>query len=243
MEVPLWASFNLIAPRPVAVLTTIHNKGSGVPNEYFARMPGFSYNPDFDYDAAPVSTLTLQGKRPADHTGPFEDAGAPVHLVSISPSRKTYRYLLETGETVANFIWPSQKDVEKMYVLSDGKYDEGNPKIFASGFTLEDALKVSVPIIHEAMSWIEYKLIRMIEVPESERPIFLLQPVAAYSIKGLVNPRTFAYCTENAPLGHLGANSFSARMWDRFFATKRTGGQQWTLPQHWVYSDGKEPVK
>jgi len=107
MQIPLYAAFNLCAPRPIAVLTTIHQRKRKVHNQYFAQMLGLSYRADLDYDAAPMSTLTLQGKRPADHTGPFEKGGPPVHLVSITPSRKTYRNLLETGEAVANFLWLS----------------------------------------------------------------------------------------------------------------------------------------
>lgn len=241
IEVPLYASFNICAPRPIAVLTTMHRLDSIAYDRYFdSRMPNFSYDPNFDYDAAPMSTLTLQGKRPKNHKGPFEKGGSPVHLVSITDTRKTYKYLLETGETVANFIWPRQRDVESMYVLSDGKYKRGNPKIKDSKFTLEDSKKVSVPRIAEAMSWIEYKLIRMIEIPESERPIFLLEPVAAYCLEGLVDPRTFAYNTENVPIGQLSANICSGRMQDRFFAGKRTKGREFTPPEHWDYSDGIE---
>lgn len=238
MEVKLYAAFNLCAPRPIAVLTTMHYIGAGARDEYFAGM-GFSYNPDFDYDAAPMSTLTLQGKRPQNHTGPFEDAGPPVHLVSITDTRKTYRNLLETKETVANFLWPRQKDVEMMYVLSDGKYKSGNPKIRDSGFTLTDSQKVKVPRIREAMSWIEYKLIRMIEVPESERPIFLLEPVAAYSLEGLVDPKTYDYMTENVPIGQLSANICSGKIQEILFAKERTGGRKFTPPEHWAYSDEK----
>ncbi|MDD5163000.1 MAG: flavin reductase [Candidatus ainarchaeum sp.] len=238
MSVPLYAAFNLCAPRPVAVLTTIR-KGLGIHDEYFARMPGFSYNPDFDYDAAPMSTLTLQGKRPPKHTGPFESAGPPVHLVSVTGTRKTYAGLLETGEAVANFLWPKQKDVEKMYVLSDGSYNSGNKKIKDSGFTLQDSQKLNVPIIREAMSWIEYKLIRMVEVPESERPIFLLEPVAAYSLEGLVDSKTYTYVTKNVPVGQLGANIFSGKMQNSIVAKRRTQGMKFTLPQHWEYSDKK----
>lgn len=238
IEIPLYASFNVCAPRPIAVLTTMHRQSYRVNDEYFTKMPGLSFRPDIDYDAAPMSTLTLQGKRPRGHKGPFEKAGAPVHLVSITGTRKTYKYLLETGETVANFIKPNQEDVERMYVLSDGKYRVGNTKIKDSGFTLEDSIKVSVPRIAEAMSWIEYKLIRMIDIPESERPIFLLEPVAAYCLDGLVDPRTFAYNTENVPIGQLSANICSGRMQDRFFAGKRTKGREFTPPEHWAYSDG-----
>lgn len=239
MEVPLYAAFNLCAPRPVAVLTTMHHMANGVRDEYFARMPGFSYDRGFDYDAAPMSTLTLQGKRPPKHTGPFENAGSPVHLVSITGTRKTYRNLLETKEAVANFIWPMQEDVEKMYVLSDGSYESGNAKVRDSGFTLMDSQKVKVPIIREAMAWIEYKLLRMIDVPESERPIFLLEPVAAYCLEGLVDPRTYTYMTGNVPVGQLGANIFSGKMQASIIAKRRTKGNKFTLPQHWKYSDGK----
>jgi flavin reductase (DIM6/NTAB) family NADH-FMN oxidoreductase RutF len=240
MNVPLYAAFNLCAPRPIAVLTTKHNIADGVNDEHFARMPGFSYNSNFDYDAAPMSTLTLQGKRPPMHTGPFENAGPPVHLVSITGTRKTYRNLVETGEAVANFIWPRQQDVEMMYVLSAGRYKSGSLKIKDSGFLLEDAQKVSTPRIAQAMSWIEYKLIRVVEIPESERPIFLLQPVAAYSLEGLVDPNTFAYRTEDVPIGQLSANICSGRMQEILFAKKETGGRKFTPPQHWAYSDGKE---
>jgi len=239
MEVPLYASFNLCAPRPIAVLTTIHPMNSNAPDEYFASMPGLSYKPNLDYDAAPMSTLTLQGKRPRNHKGPFEKAGPPVHLVSITGTRKTYRNLIETGETVANFLWPRQEDVEGMYVLSNGSYKRGNAKIKDSGFTLEDSCKLSVPRIAEAMSWIEYKLIRVIDIPESERPIFLLEPVAAYCLEGLVNPKTYAYDTEIVPIGQLSANICSGRIQEILFAKKRTGGKRFTPPQHWKYSDGK----
>ncbi len=239
LEVPLYASFNLCAPRPIAVLTTIHWMEHGVRNEYFSARRGLSYNPRVDYDAAPMSTLTLQGKRPPGHTGPFENAGSPVHLVSITGTRKTYRNLLETGEAVANFLWPRQRDVDGMYVLSDGSYELGNNKIRDSGFTLEDSFKLSVPRIAEAMSWIEYKLIRMIDIPESERPIFLLEPVAAYCLEGLVNPKTFAYNTQVVPIGQLSANICSGKIQETIIAKKRKKRTALTPSQHWKYSDGK----
>ena len=222
MEVPLYAAFNLCAPRPIAILTTVHRFGH-----------------EREVNAAPMSTLTLQGKRPPRHKGPFEKAGPPVHLVSITPSRKTYRNLLEVGEAVANFIWPRQADVEAMYVLSDGGYQSGNQKIRASGFTLENSRRLSVPRIAQAMAWIEYKLIRMIPIPESERPIILLRPVAAYCLKGLVDSKTFAYCTENVPAGQLSANICSGRLQEILVAKERTGGRALTPPQHWWYSDRK----
>ena len=239
MEVPLYAAFNLCAPRPVAVLTTMHYINREVHDKYFAEMPGLSYRANIDYDAAPMSTLTLQGKRPSRHTGPFESAGPPVHIVSITGTRKTYRNLLETKEAVANFIWPKQEDVEKMYVLSDGSYKLGNTKIKDSRFSLEDSYKLSVPRIAEAMSWIEYKLIRMIDIPESERPIFLLEPVAAYCLEGLVDSKTYAYMTENVPIGQLSANICSGRIREIIIAKRRTNGAGLTPPQHWEYSDRK----
>lgn len=228
IEVLLTAAFNLIAPRPVAVLTTVHRIAEGAADEYFAGMPGLSYDSRFDYDAAPMSTLTLLGKTP------------PIHTVSISPSRKSYRNLLETRQTVANFLWPTLEDAEKMYVLSDGSYHSGNAKIKNSGFTLEDSLKLKVPRIREAMAWIEYELIRMIEIPETERPIFLLKPVAAYTLDGVVDPRTFAFCTLDVPMGHLGANVFSGGMHQRIVANRRTGGREFTLQEHWDYSTTKK---
>lgn len=239
IEVPLYAAFNLCAPRPIAVLTTTCYNSKGIYDDYFATMPGFSgYSPYNDYDAAPMSTLTLQGKRPRGHKGPFEKAGAPVHLVSITPSRKTYRNLLETRYAIANFIKPNQEDVEAMYVLSDGSYKQGNAKIKDSGFTLEDSKKLSVPRIAEAMAWIEYELLRMVDLPESERPIFLLKPVAAYSLESLVDPKTYAYNTETVPIGQLSANICSGKIQEKFVAGKRTTGKEFTPPEHWAYSDG-----
>jgi flavin reductase (DIM6/NTAB) family NADH-FMN oxidoreductase RutF len=240
IQVPLFAAFNLCAPRPIAVLTTMHDLNHNAFNLYFHKMPNLSYRVDIDYDAAPMSTLTLQGKRPKGHTGPFEKGGSPVHLVSITGTRKTYRNLLETQETVANFLSPTQENVERMYVLSDGRYSRGNEKIKASGFTLEDSQIVSVPRIAEAMAWIEYRLIRMIEIPESERPIFLLEPVAAYSLEGLVDPRTYAYNTGVVPIGHLSANICSGRT-EKLFAKKMTGEREFTPQEHWAYSDGHKP--
>jgi len=239
VTVPLYAAFNLCAPRPIAVLTTIHHLSREVPDEYFAQMPGLSYRADIDYDAAPMSTLSLQGKRPAKHTGPFEKGGSPVHLVSVTGTRKTYRNLLEKRETVANFLWPTQNDVERMYVLSDGGYKQGNAKIKASGFSLEDSRELSTPRIAEAMAWIEYRLIRMIEIPESERPIFLLTPVAAYCQEGLIDPRTYAYVTANVPIGQLSANICSGRLQEIMFAEKTTEETPLTPPEHWSYSDRK----
>lgn len=237
--VPLYAAFNLCAPRPIAVLTTTHRLRRGRYDRHFANMPGLSYQADIDYDAAPMSTLTLQGKRPSGHTGPFENGGPPVHVVSITATRKTYRNLLETGEAVANFLWPRQEDVERMYVLADGNYHRGNVKIKDSGFSLEDSVELSIPRIAEAMSWIEYKLIRMIEIPESERPIFLLKPVAAYCLEGLVDPITYAYTTENVPIGQLSANICSGSLREIFVARERTNGAALTPVQHWIYSDRK----
>jgi flavin reductase (DIM6/NTAB) family NADH-FMN oxidoreductase RutF len=204
---------------------------------YFYNMRNLDYRVDIDYDAAPMSTLTLQGKRPRDHTGPLEEAGSPVHLISITGTRKTYRNLLETEECVANFLSPSQENVEKMYVLSDGRYPRGNDKIRVSRFTLEDSQVVGVPRIVEAMAWIEYRLLRMIEIPESERPIFLLKPVAAYALEGLVNPKTYVYCTEVVPIGQLSANICSGRT-ERLVAKNMTGGKEFTPQEHWAYSDG-----
>jgi flavin reductase (DIM6/NTAB) family NADH-FMN oxidoreductase RutF len=218
--VPIHAAFNLCAPRPIAVLTTRQS---------------------VDCNAAPMSTLTsmltLQGKREAGFTGAFADSEFAVHMVSITATRKTYLNLLKIGETVANFLGPTQQNVERMYVLSDGAYWQGNAKIKASGFTLEDSFKLSVPRIAEAMAWIEYKLIRMIDIPESERPIFLLQPVAAYCVEGLVDPKTYAYCTLDVPLGQLSANICSGRLQEILVAKERTSGRALTPCEHWAYSD------
>jgi len=235
--VPIHAAFNLCAPRPIAVLTTVRHLAHESYDPYFAAMPGLSYRADIDYDAAPMSTLTLQGKREAGYVGPFDNSEYAVHLVSITAPRKTYSNLLETGETVANFLYPRQEDAERMYVLSDGGFRSTSDKVKASGFTLQDSFKVSVPRIVEAMAWIEYRLIRMIEIPESERPIFLLQPVAAYCLEGLVNPKTFAYCTPDVPLGQLNANICSGRLQEIIVAKERTKGRALTPCEHWAYSD------
>jgi len=126
-----------------------------------------------------------------------------------------------------------------MYVLSDGSFQRGNAKVKASGFSLEDSRRLSVPRIAEAMAWIEYRLIRMIEISESERPIFLLQPIAAYCLKGLVDRKTFAYATENVPLGQLSADICSGRLQEILVAKERTNGRALTPPEHWTYSDRK----
>jgi len=236
-SVPIHAAFNLCAPRPIAVLTTMHRLIEPAYSQYFARMPGLGYQAGADYDAAPMSTLTLQGKREAGFSRAFAESSFAVHLVSITATRKTYRNLLETGEAVANFLWPRQEDAERMYVLSDGGYKQGNAKIKASGFTLEDSIKLKVPRIVEAMAWIEYQLIRMIEIPESERPIFLLYPVAAYCLEGLVDPKTFAYCTPDVPLGQLSANICSGQLQKIMPARRRTKGRVLTPTEHWTYSD------
>ncbi len=78
----------------------------------------------------------------------------------------------------------------------------------------------------------------MIEIPESERPIFLLEPVDAYSLEGIVDPRTFTYCTAQVPAGQLGANIFSGTMDGPIVAGGKTQGKAFTPPEHWRYSDG-----
>ena len=243
IEIPLYAAFNLCAPRPIAVLTTMHyTKLSAYCIHRAKQKMGVKSAPidydGIDYDAAPMSTLTLQGKRPRNHKGPFEKGGPPVHVVSITGTRKTYRNLLDIKETVANFLWPRQGDADRMYVLSNGSYDNGNAKIKDSGLTLEPSMKVSVPRIAEAMAWIEYKLIRKIDIPESERPIFLLEPVAAYCLEGLVDPKTYAYNTENVPLGQLSANICSGGLNGIIIAKRGSDRKGFTPPEHWAYSDG-----
>ncbi|RJR31153.1 hypothetical protein C4569_02895 [Candidatus Parcubacteria bacterium] len=237
VDVPLHKSFHLF-PRPIAVLTTIHLTGTRCQGEYFCKMPGLTYRSDVDYDGAPMSTLTLQGKRPPNHSGPFEKAGPPVHLVSISPSRKTYRNLIETGETVANFFPPTQESAEMMYILSDGRYKEGNDKIKASGVTLENSKLLNTPRIAEAMAWVEYRLIRVIPVPKSERPIFLLRPVTAYCREGFIDKRTHAYCTPFVPLGQICSNICTGST-KIIVAGKVTKGKGLSSEEHWRYSDRK----
>ncbi len=228
VDVPLTASFNLIAPRPVAILSTMRHGDDVVPEQAFLNMKGFSYDRRADYDAAPMSTLTLLSKRP------------PVHTIAITRSRKSYANIVATGEAVANFFLTTQEYVERLYLLSDGNYRTGNAKLRDSGLLLQDSRMLKVPILCEAAAWIEYKLVQIIDVPGSERPIIILKPIASYSREAVLDSRVFVY--RNAtdyPMGHLGSNVFSGGAEGRYVARHMSRGKELTLEQHWDYSDGK----
>lgn len=178
MKYDISKSSNLIRPLPVYLVTT--------------------YHPKFGINAAPMSAFTFQSYNP------------PRQSIAVHPSRDTYKNIIETGQLVANIPIGDETNIDKLWVCARGGYKHGINELEEAGFTPIESKCVKPPRIKEALASIEYEVVDIwsLDKKKSERPIILLEPVAAVVEDDIIDIDSMRYKKEARIPIHLSGNMF-----------------------------------
>jgi flavin reductase (DIM6/NTAB) family NADH-FMN oxidoreductase RutF len=117
---------NLIAPRPIALVSTIGRNGN-VNLSPFSFFNLFSSNP-------PVVIFS------------------PLNRVRDNTKKHTLKNILEVSDVVINIV---TKDIIGQTSLASCEYEEGVDEFIKAGFTKEDAVMVKPPMVMEAKAKLE----------------------------------------------------------------------------------------
>jgi flavin reductase (DIM6/NTAB) family NADH-FMN oxidoreductase RutF len=113
-----------------------------------------------------VTLITSKNKEgginaaPVDFVSPASFS-PPVLMVSLMPTRRTYKNILESGEFVVNILSKIHAD---QVLKCAARFPEGTNKLKAVGLHTYSSEKIRVPRIKEAKIWLECKVLEKIKI-------------------------------------------------------------------------------
>jgi flavin reductase (DIM6/NTAB) family NADH-FMN oxidoreductase RutF len=189
----------LVAPRPIALITSIAADGS--------------------LNAAPFSAYNYLSTDP-----PMVGVGVANRSGEPSVPKDTAQNIAETGEFVINVV---TEDLAEAMNLCAIDFPRGENELYAAGLTTAPSQKVKVPRIAQAHAALECRLHSILEVSAHSR-IILGQVVGVYAEDRFVDPAgPYIKAEELLPIGRMNGLGNYVRTRDAFFTLDRVRYEDW----------------
>lgn len=189
----------LIAPRPVALISTMAADGS--------------------LNAAPFSAFNYLATDP-----PIVGVGVANHAGEPPTPKDTAANILETKEFVVNVV---TEDLAEAMNICAIDFPRGESELEAAGLTTTTSSVVKVPRIAQAHAALECRLHTVIEVSAHSR-ILLGQVVSVFAEDRFVDPAgPYIKAEELLPIGRMNGVGNYVHTRDAFFTLNRIKLEDW----------------